>query len=88
MALVAEVDGHLALGGASGPRVAAGAANGALDVVRMDALLHFRTPSFGLVSDQAGWYCPGSDLDTSFARLAEIPGVAPVTLPHVKNKCR
>ena len=52
MALVAEVDGHLGHGGTRGEGVATGAANGAFNVVGMDALLHVGTPSACLVSDQ------------------------------------
>ena len=39
-------------------RVAAGAANGALHVLRMNTLLHGRTPLVGLVSDQTRGYGP------------------------------
>ena len=45
VALVAEVDGQGRDGGAGGPSVAAAAADGSLDVIRVDTLLHCRTPS-------------------------------------------
>ena len=58
VALVAQVDDDLALRGAGLERVAAGAANGALHVLRMNTLLHGRTPLVGLVSDQTRGYGP------------------------------
>ena len=52
VALVAQVDDDLALGGVRLPGVAAGAAHRALNVIRMDALLHVGLLRYVLVSDQ------------------------------------
>ena len=52
VALVAQVYDDLALGGVRLPGVAAGAAHRALNVIRMDALLHVGLLRCVLVSDQ------------------------------------
>ena len=44
VALIAQVNRHRGDGRARNPRVAAAAAHGALDVLRMDTFLHGRTP--------------------------------------------